>query len=101
MRFAFIFADLIVIPILDIYRKYYGLKMGAFLLGTFYASIALAIEFLFQAAGLDRIEPVYGIRYPRLAYTERRLLPFGGMTFTSILRNAPEGPGGVGLYPRR
>jgi len=52
---AFIFADLIVIPILDIYRKYYGLKMGAFLLGTFYASTALAalaIEFLFQAAGL-------------------------------------------------
>jgi uncharacterized membrane protein YraQ (UPF0718 family) len=27
---AFIFADLIVIPILNIYRKYYGLKMGEF-----------------------------------------------------------------------
>jgi uncharacterized membrane protein YraQ (UPF0718 family) len=52
---AFIFADLIVIPVLDIYRKYYGLKMTAFLLGTFYTSMALAalaIEFLFQAAGL-------------------------------------------------
>lgn len=52
---AFIFADLIVLPVLDIYRKYYGLKMSAFLLGTFYASMALAalgIEFLFQAAGL-------------------------------------------------
>jgi uncharacterized membrane protein YraQ (UPF0718 family) len=52
---AFIFADLIVIPVLDIYRKYYGLKMSAFLLGTFYVSMALAalgIEFLFQAIGL-------------------------------------------------
>jgi uncharacterized protein len=52
---AFIFADLITIPVLDIYRKYYGLKMAAFLLGAFYASMALAallIEFLFQAAGL-------------------------------------------------
>lgn len=52
---AFIFADLIVIPVLDIYRKYYGLKMSAFILGTFYSSMALAalgIEFLFQAAGL-------------------------------------------------
>ena len=52
---AFIFADLIVIPVLDIYRKYYGLKMTAFLLVTFYASMALAalgIEFLFQLTGL-------------------------------------------------
>jgi uncharacterized membrane protein YraQ (UPF0718 family) len=52
---AFIFADLIVIPVLDIYRKYYGLKMSVFILGTFYCSMALAalaIEFLFQAAGL-------------------------------------------------
>jgi len=52
---AFIFADLIVLPILNIYRKYYGLKMSLFLLGTFYTamvSAALIVEFLFQAAGL-------------------------------------------------
>jgi len=52
---AFIFADLIVLPVLDIYRKYYSLKMAAFLLGTFYVSMALAalgIDFLFRAAGL-------------------------------------------------
>lgn len=51
---AFIYADLIVIPILDIYRKYYGWKMMWFILGTFYAAMvggALVIEFLFQAAG--------------------------------------------------
>jgi uncharacterized membrane protein YraQ (UPF0718 family) len=56
---AFIFADLIVIPVLDIYRKYYGLKMSVFILGTFYCSMALAalaIEFLFQAAGLAPAE---------------------------------------------
>ena len=34
---AFIFADLIVLPILNIYRKYYGMKMAAFLFVTFYA----------------------------------------------------------------
>src|ERR1700756_2082117 len=39
---AFIFADLIVLPILDIYRKYYGLKMAAFLLVTFYIAMAVA-----------------------------------------------------------
>jgi uncharacterized membrane protein YraQ (UPF0718 family) len=39
---AFIFADLIVLPILDIYRRYYGLKMAAVLFGVFYLAMALA-----------------------------------------------------------
>lgn len=49
---AFLFADLIVLPILDIYRKYYGLKISAFLLAIFYISMALAalaVEFIFGA----------------------------------------------------
>jgi hypothetical protein len=52
---AFIFADLIVLPILNIYRKYYGLRVAGFLLVTFYAAMvaaALGIEFLFQVVGL-------------------------------------------------
>lgn len=52
---AFIFADLIVLPILNIYRKYYGMKVSLFLFATFYAAMAgaaLAVEFLFQALGL-------------------------------------------------
>jgi uncharacterized membrane protein YraQ (UPF0718 family) len=47
---AFIFADLIVLPILRIYKKYYGFKMAAFLFGTFYAAMAGAgylVELLF------------------------------------------------------
>ncbi len=52
---AFIYADLIVLPILDIYRRYYGLKMSAFLLTTMYtamAGAALVIELLFGALHL-------------------------------------------------
>jgi uncharacterized membrane protein YraQ (UPF0718 family) len=52
---AFIFADLIVLPILNIYRKYYGRRMTVFLLATFYASMVIAglvVELLFQAVGL-------------------------------------------------
>jgi uncharacterized membrane protein YraQ (UPF0718 family) len=52
---SFLFADLIVLPILDIYRKYYGWKMSAFLFVVFYASMAvaaLAVEFLFGALHL-------------------------------------------------
>lgn len=52
---AFIFADLIVLPILNIYRKYYGLQMAAFLFATFYvamASAALIVELIFGVSGL-------------------------------------------------
>jgi uncharacterized membrane protein YraQ (UPF0718 family) len=52
---AFLFADLIVLPILDIYRKYYGLKVSVFLLAIFYVSMvsaALAVEFIFGALHL-------------------------------------------------
>jgi hypothetical protein len=52
---AFIFADLIVLPVLDIYRKYYGWRMAGFLLATFYAAMVaagLVVELLFGAVGL-------------------------------------------------
>jgi len=52
---AFIFADLIVLPILDIYRRYYGVKMAAFLLVSFYATMVAAgliVEFVFNGLGL-------------------------------------------------
>ncbi|OBJ52858.1 permease [Mycobacterium sp. 1423905.2] len=52
---AFIFADLLILPILNIYRKYYGPRMMLTLLGTFYASMVAAgylVELLFGAAQL-------------------------------------------------
>ncbi len=52
---SFIFADLIVLPILDIYRKYYGWKVMGFILLTFYVTMAAAgyvVEFLFEALGI-------------------------------------------------
>jgi uncharacterized membrane protein YraQ (UPF0718 family) len=52
---AFILADLIILPILNIYRKYYGWKMAGFLFVTFYAAMAgaaLIVELIFDALGL-------------------------------------------------
>jgi uncharacterized membrane protein YraQ (UPF0718 family) len=51
---AFIFGDLIILTILNIYRKYYGWRMSLFLAATFYAAMvlaALAVELLFGAFG--------------------------------------------------
>jgi uncharacterized protein len=52
---AFIYADLIVLPIIDIYRKYYGWKTAILIVGVFYTAMvgaALIVEFLFQGLGL-------------------------------------------------
>jgi uncharacterized membrane protein YraQ (UPF0718 family) len=52
---AFIFADLLILPILSIYRKYYGLRMAVFLAGTFYMAMVVAgyvVELVFGGLGL-------------------------------------------------
>ena len=48
---AFIYADLIVFAIINIYRKYYGWKVTALIVAVFYIAMALAaliVEFLFS-----------------------------------------------------
>jgi uncharacterized membrane protein YraQ (UPF0718 family) len=52
---AFIFADLIILPIINIYRKYYGARAALFITATFFAAMVAAgylVEIIFGAAGL-------------------------------------------------
>ncbi|MDX2707750.1 permease [Streptomyces sp. PA03-6a] len=52
---SFIFADLLILPILNIYRKYYGRRTALLVLWTFYVAMAVAgyvVEVLFGALGL-------------------------------------------------
>src|SRR5919202_1437361 len=52
---SFVFADLIVLPVLDIYRRYYGGHVALYILATFYATMAVAgylVELLFGVLGL-------------------------------------------------
>ena len=52
---SFIFADLIIIPILLIYRKYYGTRAALVIAGTFYLAMAAAgylVELIFTPLGL-------------------------------------------------
>ena len=52
---SFIFADLIILPILSIKRRYYGTRMTVVLFLSFYAAMAFAglvVELLFGALGL-------------------------------------------------
>jgi hypothetical protein len=52
---AFIFADLLILPILNIYRRYYGTKMALLVAGTFYVTMVAAgyvVEVVFGGLGL-------------------------------------------------
>jgi hypothetical protein len=52
---AFIFADLLVLPIIAIYRKYYGTRFAVRIVALMFVTIvlaALAVDGLFSAAGL-------------------------------------------------
>jgi uncharacterized protein len=54
---AFIFADLIILPILNIYRKYYGWRMAALLGVTFYVAMAGAAYLVEVGFGLLGLVP--------------------------------------------
>ncbi len=61
---SFLYADLIVLPLLDVYRRYFGWKMAAYIGVMFYATMVLAgilIELVFYALGLVP-EPNLNIR---------------------------------------
>ncbi len=85
---AFIFADLIILPILDIYRRYYGLRAAAALFAIFYASMALAgyaIELVFVAAGLVPKERTARIVETGLAWNYTTWLDLGFLALAAAL----------------
>lgn len=52
---AFLFADLIILPLLDVYRRYYGWRMALYMGAVFYAAMAIAallVDLAFSALGL-------------------------------------------------
>jgi uncharacterized membrane protein YraQ (UPF0718 family) len=109
---SFIFADLIILPILNIYRKYYGIKMMLFILGTFYASMVAAgylVEITFHLLRLTPternatvLEPSISWNYTTvlnlifLAMTALLLWRFfrtGGRQMLAMMNNSPQTPG--------
>lgn len=52
---AFVYADLITIPVLNVYRKYYGTKVMLYILGIFFVTMAFTgflMEQLFEFFGI-------------------------------------------------
>jgi uncharacterized membrane protein YraQ (UPF0718 family) len=88
---SFIFADLIILPILLIYRKYYGAKMALFIFATFYVTMVVAgyaVELIFGAAGLVPATRSAKVLNPTIAwnYTTYLNIIFLVVGITLVLR---------------
>jgi uncharacterized membrane protein YraQ (UPF0718 family) len=55
---AFLYADLIVVPLLDIYRKYYGWRMMLYIFGVFFTTMVLAAIAMDAAFAALHLVPV-------------------------------------------
>ena len=112
---AFIFADLLILPILNIYRRYYGLRMTVFLAITFYAAMVVAgyvVELVFGGAGLipdqaDATIPMAGVTWNYTTWLNIvflllalallvRFLRTGGLPMLRMMGGAPDAGGDDG-----
>jgi uncharacterized membrane protein YraQ (UPF0718 family) len=106
---AFIFADLLILPILNIYRKYYGLKTALYLALTFYAAMVTAgymVELVFGGVGLvpdqaDAKIPMEGVSWNYTTFLNIAFLVLaatlvirffrtGGREMLAMMGDAPE-----------
>jgi len=85
---AFIFGDLIVLPLLDIYRRYYGLKAAALMFVAFYLAMALAglvVEGLFALLHLTPIRNPGAPMAPLFAWDATTWLDLGALAIAAVL----------------
>ncbi|BBX99925.1 membrane protein [Mycobacterium seoulense] len=85
---AFIYADLLILPILNIYRKYYGTKMMLTLLGTFYAAMVAAgylVELIFGATHLIPRERNATVMEAAVSWNYTTWLNIASLAVTAIL----------------
>jgi uncharacterized protein len=110
---SFIFADLIILPILVIYRKYYGTKMMLFITGTFYLTMVAAgyaVELLFAVLRLTPSERNATVLEPSISWNYTTFLNIislavaailvwrfyrtGGREMLAMMNGDPDDPGG-------
>jgi uncharacterized membrane protein YraQ (UPF0718 family) len=85
---SFIFADLIVLPILHIYRQYYGARMAGFIAVTFAVTMVCAgyaVEVLFRAFDLVPVHRPVTVVEPRLAWNYTTWLNLVFLALATVL----------------
>ena len=87
---SFIYADLIVIPIIIIYAKYYGARAAAWITGIFYVSMVLAgiiVDLTFSALGLipDELRPPSALEHAHIIFNYTSWLDVAAAIFAAWL----------------
>ena len=87
---SFIYADLIVIPIIIIYAKYYGARAAAWITGIFYVSMVLAgiiVDLVFSALGLipQGPRPPSAVEHAHIIWNYTSCLDVAAAIFTAWL----------------
>jgi uncharacterized membrane protein YraQ (UPF0718 family) len=87
---SFIYADLIVIPIIIIYAKYYGVRGAAWITGIFYVSMVLAgiiVDFIFNALGLIPLglRPPSAVEHAHIIWNYTSILDLVAAVFAAWL----------------
>jgi uncharacterized membrane protein YraQ (UPF0718 family) len=87
---SFIYADLIVIPIIIIYAKYYGVRAAAWITGIFYVSMVLAgiiVDLIFNALGLipQGPRPASAVEHAHIIWNYTSCLDVVAVVFTAWL----------------
>jgi uncharacterized membrane protein YraQ (UPF0718 family) len=97
---SFIFADLIILPILNIYRKYYGGRMSLYLLGVSYLAMALAgflVGGAFQLLGLVPTNHHVAILETQPSWNYTTFLDIASLVLMAVLAWRFFKTGGVGM----
>jgi uncharacterized membrane protein YraQ (UPF0718 family)/YHS domain-containing protein len=85
---AFIFADLIILPILNIYRKYYGRRMSLYLLAVSYSTMAVAgfvVGLAFNLTGLTPAHHTVRVLQSHPEWNYTTFLDFGFIALVLVL----------------
>jgi uncharacterized membrane protein YraQ (UPF0718 family) len=85
---AFLFADLIVLPILDIYRKYYGARVAALLFALFFMAMAGAgyvVELVFGALGVVPVNRRVQILQESVSWNYTTALNIAALVLSAVL----------------
>lgn len=85
---SFIFADLLILPILAIYRRYYGIRATALIAGTFYLAMAAAgylIELVFAPLGLIPKERHAAVLESTISWNYTTFLDIGFLALAAFL----------------
>jgi uncharacterized protein len=87
---SFIYADLIVIPIIIIYAKYYGVRAAAWITGILYVSMVLAgiiVDLIFSALGLipQGLRPPSAVEHAHIIWNYASWLDVAAAIFATWL----------------